>query len=94
MLLARLVDAFPLTCPHGGAEMRIIVFITESVDGRTILEHIGEPATPPRIAPAKGPPEWYEDAGDASHGEEDPAMQGDPLAQPEPEDDYGQRETG
>ena len=42
--------------------MRIIVFITETVDVRAILKHIGEPATPPRIAQARGPPEWYEDA--------------------------------
>gem|GEM_PF-5973756 len=31
MLLARLFDAFPLTCPHCGAEMRIVAFITEVV---------------------------------------------------------------
>lgn len=40
--------------------MRIIAFITASVDVRRILEHIGEPATPPRIASARGPPDWYE----------------------------------
>jgi hypothetical protein len=74
--------------------MRIIAFITESVDVRAILEPIGEPAIPPRIAQLRGPPEWYEDSGDASHGEEDPAMPGEPLAQPEPEYDYDPRETG
>ena len=30
--------------------MRIIAFITEALDVRAILEHIGEPDTPPRIA--------------------------------------------
>jgi hypothetical protein len=63
--------------------MRIIAFITESGVVRAILEHIGEPATPPRVAQARGPPEWYEDAGSASHWEDDSAMQGDPLAQPD-----------
>lgn len=28
MLLARIYEAFPLTCPRGGAETRIIAFIT------------------------------------------------------------------
>jgi hypothetical protein len=58
---------------------------------RAILEHIGEPATPPRIAPARGPPEWDEDAGSASHREDDSAMPGDPLAQPEPEYEFDPR---
>ena len=62
MLLARIYEAFPLTCPRCRAEMRIIALITEAVDVWVILEHIGEPATPPRIAQARGPPEWYEDA--------------------------------
>jgi hypothetical protein len=29
MLLARIYEAFPLTCPRCGVEMRIIAFITE-----------------------------------------------------------------
>jgi hypothetical protein len=73
--------------------MRIIAFVTEAVDVRAILEHIGEPAIPPRIARARGPPEWDEDSGDAMRGEEDFAMQGDPPAQPEPEYDYDQTVT-
>jgi len=93
MLLARIYEAFPLTCPQCGAEMRIIAFITEAVDVRAILAHIGEPATPPRIASARGPPEWYDDsAEDSIDAEEYPA--GDPLAQPEPEYEYDERVTG
>jgi hypothetical protein len=80
----------PLTCPKCGAEMRIIAFITEAVDVRAILEHIGEPATPPRIASARGPPEWYEDSVEDAIDAED-YLQGDPLAQPEPEYEYDQR---
>ena len=50
MLLARIYQAFPLVCPHGGADLRIIAFLTEAASVHMILEHIGEPATPPRIA--------------------------------------------
>lgn len=45
------------------------------------LEPIGESTMPPRIT-QRGPPEWYEAPGMPRHGEEDPAMPGDPLAQP------------
>lgn len=41
MLLARIYETLPLTCPGCGAEMRIIAFITASVDARRILEHSG-----------------------------------------------------
>jgi hypothetical protein len=87
-----LLNAGQVLLPICGAERRIIAFITESIDGRAILEPIGKPAIPPHIAQAWGPPEWYEDSGDALHGEEDPAMPGDLLAQPEYDDD--RRETG
>ncbi len=60
---------------------------------RALLEHLGEPATPPRIASARGPPAWYEDAGSASHWEDDSAVPGDPLAQPESEYEFDQRVT-
>ena len=86
MRLARIYEAFPLICPICGGEMRIIAFITEVVDVRAILEHLGEPATPPRMASARGPPQWYEDcAMDAIDAEE--CLSGDPLAQPEYEYD-------
>jgi hypothetical protein len=43
-----------------------------------ILNHIGEPAEPPRISPARGPPAW-----------DDPPVEAvpdwDALAQPQPE---------
>jgi len=88
--LEEIDEAFPLTCSKGGAEMQIITFITEGVDVRAILEHITEPATPPRIASARGPPEWCQDSvEDAIDAEE--RLSGDPLAQPEPEYEYDQR---
>ena len=36
--------------------MRIIAFITDGPTVRDILVHLGEPTSPPRIAPARGPP--------------------------------------
>ena len=88
MRLVRIIDAFPVTCPRCGAEMRIIAVITEAVDGRAILEPIGEPATPPRVASARGPPAWCEDSGADAIAAEACRLD-DPLAQPKPayEDD-------
>ena len=63
------------------------------VDVRAILEHIREPATPPRIASARRPPQWYEDSGEETIDAFD-HPQGDPLAQPEPEYAYDQRVSG
>ncbi len=64
---------------------------TESVVVRAILEHIGEPATPPRVAQARGPPEWDEESGDVPARDDDGPMPGDPLAQPEPEYEFDRR---
>ena len=36
--------------------MRVVGFITEPATVRQILEHVGEPATAPAIAPARSPP--------------------------------------
>ncbi len=56
MLLARIYECFPLLCPHCGAEMRIIAFVTEPASIQRILNHIGEPITPPQIPCARAPP--------------------------------------
>ena len=78
MLLARLFESLPLVCPNCGADMRIVAFITEAAPVQRILEHVGEPAQPPRISPARGPPAW-----------DDPPVDLGPdweaLAQPSPE---------
>jgi hypothetical protein len=58
MLPARIYEAFPLTCPQCSAEMPIVAIITETSIVQLILNHIGESAIPPRIAPARGPPLW------------------------------------
>ena len=52
LLLARIYECLPLLCPRCGEPMRIIAFVTDGVSVRRILEHVGEPADPPRIAPA------------------------------------------
>jgi hypothetical protein len=82
MLLARIYESAPLACPQCGADMQIIAFVTESVSVRRILTHIGEPADPPRISPARGPPAWETEAE---------ALQlADPIAQPEPDFQFDQ----
>jgi len=82
MLLARIYESAPLACPHCGADMRIISCVTECVSVRRILKHIGEPAQPPRIEPARGPPAWEEKA------EALPLL--DSHAQPEPDFQFDQ----
>ena len=77
MLLARLFESLPLLCPQCGADMPIIAFLTEASPLQRMLTHIGEPAEPPRIAPARGPPSWDDEL--------EPQPHWDALAQPEPE---------
>ena len=57
-MLARIYEVFPLVCPNCGNEIRIISFITRLDSIERILSHIGEPTTPPPIAPARAPPFW------------------------------------
>jgi len=63
--------------------MRIIAFITDGPTVHDILVHLGEPITPPTLAPARGPPLW----------EWPPAGQReiDPQAQPAPDYEFDQR---
>jgi len=58
MLLARIYEALPLSCPICHSQMRIIAFINDAGTAGNILIHIGESPQPPRIAPARGPPLW------------------------------------
>jgi len=58
VLIARIYEVFPLLCPLCGGQMRLIAFITEGVQIRKILDHIGVDSEPPHIAPARGPPLW------------------------------------
>ena len=64
--------------------MKIISFVNETPSVRAILEHVGEPTSPPAISPARRPPAWESASLDL-----DCAY--DPLAQPEPEIEFDQR---
>jgi hypothetical protein len=55
-LLARVGEAFPLTCPNCGGDIRLISFITDTVPIRKILSYLVEPLDPPHVSPARGPP--------------------------------------
>ena len=63
--------------------MRIIAFITEARSIRQILAHLGEPSSPPGLAPARGPSLW--EMPDARQGEYDV------QAQPAPDYEFDQR---
>ena len=88
MLLARIYEAFPLQCPICHSQMRIIAFINDASTLGEILNHIGESAQPPRIAPARGPPLW-EAAAVAEQARNDP--QWDSSGQSAPEIEFDQR---
>ncbi|MBK7675959.1 MAG: transposase [Candidatus Accumulibacter sp.] len=80
LLLARIDEVLPLVCPRCGGEMRIIIaFITDACVVREILSHLGEPTSPPPIAPARGPPLW--EITDAEQCEFDPPAQPAPHYQ-------------
>ena len=63
-LIARIYEVFPLLCQLCRGQMRLIAFITEGVQIRKNLDHIGVDSEPPHISPARGPPLW-DDGGDA-----------------------------
>ena len=50
-------EVFPLQCPDCGADMRILAFLTEPGPVQAILRHLGLPAAPPPLSPARGPPQ-------------------------------------
>ncbi|MCM8614066.1 transposase [Accumulibacter sp.] len=83
LLLARIYEVLPLLCPQCGREMKIIAFITEGPAIGQILGHLGEPTSPPRLMPARGPPLW--EMQDNAPGEID--LQ----AQPAPDYEFDQR---
>jgi hypothetical protein len=69
-LLARVGEAFPLTCPNCGGDIRLISFITAPGPIRKILTNLGEPLEPPHVSPARGPPvDWSELAQSQGAGE-------------------------
>jgi len=57
LLMARIYEINPLTCPKCTHTMRIISFIQDRPTICKILNHIQEPCDPPVMIPARGPPE-------------------------------------
>jgi hypothetical protein len=84
MLIAGIYEVFPLVCPQCGGELRIVAFLTEADPIQRILIHIGEPATAPRIAPARAPPNRLEVDFDQTYFNESEE------AQPVPEFEFDQ----
>jgi len=82
--MARIYETLPLVCPICQSPMRIIAFITDVGTVRKILDHLGESAQPPRIAPVRGPPLWEAAMAQEQAGN-DPRW--DMPAQPVPEFD-------
>jgi hypothetical protein len=94
VLITRIYELFPLLCPMCGGQMRLIAFITEGVQIRKILDHIGVDSEPPHISPARGPPLWDDcDAhvGEGVAAELDWATDWDRAAQPAPNFEVDQR---
>ena len=88
MLLVRIYEALPLSCPLCHSQMRIIAFINHAGTVKKILDHIGESTQPPCIAPARGPA-LREAAAAAEQAENDP--QRDWSARPAPEIEFDLR---
>ena len=74
-VLARIYQVLPLLCPACGGEMKIISFITLPSTVQRILLHLDLPHRPPRVSPARGPPQAE------LHLDQSPAFD---LAAPEP----------
>jgi hypothetical protein len=57
LLLVRIYECLPLRCPKCGEPMRIIAFVLDRPTIERILDHIGEPTQPPKVLPARSPPQ-------------------------------------
>ncbi len=56
-LMQRVFKVDVLVCEHCGGRRRVLTFLTDPPVLRAILEHLGLPADPPTVAPARPPPE-------------------------------------
>ena len=91
VLIARIYEVFPLLCPLCGGQMRLIAFITEGVQIRKILDHIGVDSEPPHISPARGPPLWDDCDTQMDDGAQIEPADWDLAAQPAPDYEVDQR---
>ena len=56
-LMRRVFAIDVLVCHWCGGARRVLTFLTDPVVIRRILSHLELPADPPRIAPARSPPD-------------------------------------
>ncbi len=56
-LLQRVLSIDLTACPRCSGRLSVIAFITDTVLVDRILGHLGLPAAPPHIAPARAPPQ-------------------------------------
>ena len=56
-LLARIYEVLPLLRVSCGGEMKVLSFLTEPATVQAILVHLDLPHRPPRLSPARGPPQ-------------------------------------
>ena len=52
-MLKRVFAVRLLECPHCGGRRKLIALISDGVVVRKILDHLGLPTEPPRLAPAR-----------------------------------------
>jgi hypothetical protein len=53
--------------------MRLIAFVTDATAVKTILGPLGQPSSPPELAPARGPPLWDQVPEPLANWDEAPA---------------------
>lgn len=56
-LLKRVFEIDVLTCPWCGGKRKLVALLTDGKVVRKILAHLGLDTEPPRLAPARAPPE-------------------------------------
>jgi hypothetical protein len=86
-LLARIYEVLPLLCPACGGEMKVISFITDPSTVQTILLHLELPHRPPRVSPARAPPQT-----ELSFDQTPTFDPSDPEPAPEPDFDQSPRD--
>jgi len=72
LLLVRIYECFPLTCPKCFFPMKMIACIEEPATVERILKHIGEPTQAPEILPARAPPQAEMDFDQSAEGNDWP----------------------
>ncbi len=56
-LLLRTFALDVFACPRCGGRRKVLAYVTASQWVRSILQHLGLPTQPGRLAPARGPPQ-------------------------------------